>query len=197
MLKRCLLLAVPLLLAVSPGLARAQGYDQGDFIAADDLTVVPGQEVTLSGCCFSGEADIDIQSTPRRLGVATADAAGVFTTTVTIPIDITLGAHTITVTGQDIDETGTLVLRLPITVVAPGASDAADTAAGKRGIAARIGAADGAGKRGGALARTGADSLPLIQVGLALLLIGAGTVFSVRNRRNTSPSPRDESTISS
>lgn len=104
-------------------MAQAQGYDQGDFLAVDDLTVVPGQEVTISGCCFAGGVVIDIQSTPRRLGTATADPTGVFTATVTIPTDIAPGQHTITVTGKDIDGPGTLVLRLPITVLAPEAGE--------------------------------------------------------------------------
>ncbi|MBW3555336.1 MAG: hypothetical protein KY454_00210 [Actinobacteria bacterium] len=176
-------------------MAQAQGYDQGDFLAVDDLTVVPGQEVTISGCCFAGGVVIDIQSTPRRLGTATADPTGVFTATVTIPTDIAPGQHTITVTGKDIDGPGTLVLRLPITVLAP---EAGETAAGKGAAAGRNsgsgstdrvaraggGGTGGAGKGGGALARTGSDSLPLLQAGLALLLVGAGTVFSVRTRRN-------------
>lgn len=177
MIKRILLLAAALVLAATPGVAQAQGYDgDGDFIAVSDTTVAPGQPITISGCCFVGDVTIDILSTPRRLGTATADANGVFTATVTIPTDIAPGEHTITATGQNADGSGTLVLRFPITILGAGAADGVRTGTG-------------------ALPRTGADAFPLAQAGLALVLVGAGAVFSVRNRR-TADRPADEVSVS-
>lgn len=181
MIKRILLLAAALLLAATPGVAQAQGYVQGNFVAASDTTVVPGQPITISGCCFSGEVVLDIFSTPQRLGTATANADGVFTATVTIPTDIAPGEHTITATGQNADGSGTLVLRFPITIV--GAAGAAD------------GVRTGTGTGTGALPRTGADAFPLAQGGLALVLVGAAAVLSVRNRRTTDR-PADEVSVS-
>jgi LPXTG-motif cell wall-anchored protein len=179
MIKRILLLAAALVLAATPGVAQAQGYDgDGNFIAVSDTTVVAGGTVTISGCCFVGDVTIDILSTPRRLGTATADGDGVFTATVTIPTDITPGEHTITATGQNADGSGTLVLRFPITVLGAGAAD---------GVRAGTGT--------GALPRTGADAFPLAQGGLALVLVGAAAVLSVRNRRNADR-PADEVSVS-
>jgi LPXTG-motif cell wall-anchored protein len=178
MIKRILLLAAALALVAAPGVAQAQGYeDDGDFIAVSDTTVVAGGTITISGCCFVGDVVIDIFSTPQRLGTATANADGVFTATVTIPTDIAPGEHTITATGQNADGSGTLVLRFPITILGAGA------------------ATDGVRAGTGTLPRTGADSFPLAQAGLALVLVGAGAVFSVRNRRNAGQ-PDDRVSVS-
>ncbi len=190
MIKRILLFAAALALAATPGVAQAQGYDEGDFIAVSDTTVVPGQPITISGCCFVGDVVIDIFSTPQRLGTATADANGVFNTTVEIPTDITPGEHTITATGQNIDGSGELVLRFPITVVGAGAG-AGDTA----GIGDGAGAGVGLGT--GTLPRTGAEAFPLAQAGLALVLVGAAAVLSVRSRRSAGrPDDHDGARVS-
>ncbi|MBW3615785.1 MAG: LPXTG cell wall anchor domain-containing protein [Actinobacteria bacterium] len=177
MIKRILLLAGALALMASPGVAQAQ-YQEGNFVAVSDTTVTLGQPITISGCCFVGDVVIDIFSTPQRLGTATADANGTFTATVTVPTDIAPGEHTITATGQNADGSGTLVLRFPITVLGAGAADT-----------------DTAGRLTGALPRTGAEAFPLAQGGLALILVGAGAVFSVRNRRNANR-PDDKVSVS-
>ena len=176
MIKRTLLLAAALALAFIPGVAQAQ-YDNGDFIAVGDTTVTPGQPVPISGCCFAGEVTLTIAG--RSLGTVTADANGVFNTTVTIPSDLAAGDYTITATGQNIDGSGQLVLSFPITVVGAGAADT-----------------DRPGRGAGTLPRTGADAFPLAQGGLALVLVGAGAVFSVRNRRNANR-PDDKVSVSS
>ncbi len=180
MIKRTLLLAAALALVFTPGVAQAQ-YDNGNFIAVSDTTVTPGEPVTISGCCFTGQVGIAIvtPSGLRGLGSATPDANGFFTTTVTIPSDLAPGTYTITATGENIDGSGSLVLRFPITILSP---DAADT--------------DRPGRGTGALPRTGADAFPLAQAGLALVLVGAGAVFSVRNRRNANR-PDDKVSVSS
>lgn len=172
MIKRTLLLAAALALAFIPGVAQAQGYGPGNFVAVGDTTVTPGQTIPVTGCCFAGDVTITLGG--RQLGTTTAGADGVFNTTVTVPSDLAPGTYTITATGQNIDGSGQLVLSFPITVVSPGAADT----------------------RAGTLPRTGTDAFPLAQAGLALVLVGAGAVFSVRNRRSVNR-PDDKVSVSS
>ncbi|MBW3548155.1 MAG: LPXTG cell wall anchor domain-containing protein [Actinobacteria bacterium] len=176
MIKRILLFAAALALAATPGVAQAQ-YANGNFVAVSDTTATPGQPITISGCCFAGEVVLAIAGRP--LGTVTADNTGVFDATVTVPSDLAPGAYTITATGQNIDGSGQLVLSFPFTVVSPGAADT-----------------DRPGRGTGTLPRTGADAFPLAQGGLALVLVGAGAVFSVRNRRNANR-PDDKVGVSS
>jgi LPXTG-motif cell wall-anchored protein len=88
-------------------------------------------------------------------------------------LDATLGQHTITATdstGRDVSAT--------VTVVAAGEGEGED-----EGAAAAGAAAPGAG--GGALPRTGDDSLPLLRVGAILLALGGVLVLLTRRRHQT------------
>lgn len=168
MVRKMLVLAAALALLAAPGSASAQGYGQANFLTVSDTTPVQGQTITITGCCFSGTVVIDLLPGSRRLATATAGANGVFQVEATIPSDVTPGPYTITATGTALDGSGTLRLSEDITVLPAGAAD------------------DGDRRAAGALPRTGADSLPLVQIGVALLLVGAGAVLSVRNRRRRS-----------
>lgn len=169
MVRKILVLAAALALLAAPGSAYAQGYGQGNFLTVDDTTPRQGQTITVTGCCYSGSVTIDLFSAPVRLGTATAGADGIFSTEVTIPVNTTPGPHTLTATGAALDGSGVLTQSVELTVLAAGAADDGKVA--------------GKGKTG-ALPRTGADSLPLVQIGVALVLLGAGAVLSVRNRRS-------------
>jgi LPXTG-motif cell wall-anchored protein len=174
MVRKMLVLAAAIALMVTSGSASAQGYGQGNFLTVSDTTPLQGQTITVTGCCYSGTVAIDLLSTPQRLGTATAGADGVFSTQVTIPADTVPGPHAIVATGPALDGSGTLRQSVEITVLAAGADDDGDKPGG---------VGKGKGKAAGALPRTGADSLPLVQIGVALVLLGAGAVLSVRNRR--------------
>lgn len=167
MFRKTALTALAMVLMAFPGIAAAQGYGTANFLAVSDTTAVPGQSIVVTGCCFDDTVGVDIESEPRRLGQATAGSDGTFSLTVTIPTDTTLGAHAITATGDALDGSGRLKLSTPITVVA----------------AAGAGDGSGTGTRGD-LPRTGAEeTLSLTQLGVALVLAGAGMVIAVRSRR--------------
>lgn len=118
-------------------------------------TVVAGGSLKISGSGFpaGSELEIELRSTPARLGTVTASAAGEFTTTVTIPASVDAGPHTVRVTLPD----GTRVQAAVTVTAAPG------------------GAADGA------LARTGSE-FPGAAVGIALAATMMGALLVFRRR---------------
>ncbi len=189
--KMSLLLAVGMLLAAS-GVAVAQPYPpQACSLSVSDSTVVPGQPITVSGCGFAAGTPVNItfESIPVLLATILAPLTGgdTFATSVIIPNDAPPGAHTVKATGQAADGSGTLVLSAPVQVA--GAGTDTGTGAGTTSTGAGGGTGDGAsdGKgSGGGLARTGSDStVPLVQIGVAMVLLGLGTVAVVHRRRNT------------
>jgi LPXTG-motif cell wall-anchored protein len=164
--------ALALLVSASlSGIATAQVVDyppgSGATIALSDAEVSPGQSLTISGTGFLGGSDAAAQLNPP-LGSARVDGSGRFSLTATIPVDTSLGAHTITVSG--IARDGVPVTRsAAVTVVAPGDG-------GTGGV--------GAGRGGEALPRTGtASTTPLTAAGVGLVLIGAFAVATARRRR--------------
>ena len=189
--KMSLLLALGMMLATS-GVAVAQPYPpQACSLSVSDLTVVPGQPVTVSGCGFAPGTPVNItfESIPVLLATILAPVTGggdSFATSVIIPNDAAPGAHTIKATGQAADGSGTLVLSAPVQVAGAGTDTGTGTGTTAGGTGGG-GAGDGtaARKGGGGLARTGSDALPLVQVGAALVLLGMGSVAVVHRRRNT------------
>lgn len=162
----CAALAIVLLAAP----AAAQQYPPAvNSLTISDTTPTPGQTITIEGRTFASGSSVTVtmESDPVTLGSATADDAGVFTLQATIPVDTSLGQHTITAAGQAPDGSP-LVLSATITVVqADGAGGAADTDA----------------DASGALPRTGDDtSLPLAKLGLGLLVVG-GLVTAIAAKR--------------
>lgn len=178
MFRKTVLLASAMVLMAFPGVAHAQGYGTANFLAVSDSTVVRGQTIVVTGCCFEGTVDIDIESEPQRLGQASAGSDGVFSLTVTIPSDATLGAHAITAAGEALNDSGRLKLSTPITVVAVSA----------------VGDKGGTGSKGD-LPRTGETTIPLVQLGGVLVLAGAGMVLAVRSRRDATARRQARATV--
>jgi alpha-L-fucosidase len=165
-----------MVLMAFPGVADAQGYGTGNFLAVSDNTVVRGQSIVVIGCCFDGTVDVAIESVPQVLGQATAGDDGTFSLTVTIPSDARLGVHAITATGDAFDGSGRLKLSTPITVLAA------------------AGAGGGTGTKGD-LPRTGENTFPLVQLGGVLVLAGAGMVLAVRSRRDATARRQARATV--
>lgn len=88
--------------------------------------VAPGASVILSGTGYAAdvaELTIELHSDPVVLGTVATDAAGAFTTTVTIPADVPEGLHSLVVLHE-----GTQVTSTPVEVTAvKAAAAAADT----------------------------------------------------------------------
>lgn len=180
MLRRTLILAGALLLAFAPGVASAQTYG-GATVSVSDTTVVPGQEITVTACCFSGSVEFAIAG--RALGNAVAGLDGNVSAVVRIPADLAPGTYQLTATGFSLaDFPDELTATTNITVVGDTVGDDDDDDDGGTGV--------GTGRTGvirggtGTLPRTGAETtFPLLQAGTVLVLVGAGVLFSIRNRR--------------
>ncbi|WP_403022401.1 beta strand repeat-containing protein [Salinibacterium sp. GXW1014] len=120
----------------------------------------PGDELVVSGTGFAAFSPITLgmYSTPLRLGIATADAAGTFSARITLPAGVT-GSHHLVALGV--------------------ASDGAQHAlVEKLSIAAAVPAPEG-----GALPATGADGASSV-TGAALLALGL-ILFSFARRRRS------------
>ncbi|WP_133162840.1 beta-N-acetylglucosaminidase domain-containing protein [Arthrobacter glacialis] len=128
-------------------------------------TLAPGGRLTVSGTGFKpgSEASFTLHSTPVLLGTVTADAQGVVTLSVNLPVDVAPGLHSIVIDGVGVDGTSRQ-LSAPLTIT--GAATAAVTTPA---------AADG-------LASTGANATMLGGLAVLLLIAGAG-VFAVTRRR--------------
>jgi len=114
---------------------------------------------TVSGAGFApGSVALSLQSDPVALGSATADAAGNFSTTVTLPSGLS-GAHTIVATQ------GTVTASASVTIDCPGAG--------------------GSTGGGGGLSNTGVAVVGIGALGLALLA-GGGAMLLAGKRRKVS-----------
>jgi LPXTG-motif cell wall-anchored protein len=151
-------------------------------VTVDAASVVAGGQVTISGTGFGADAAlrVELHSDPVVLGTTTADAAGAFRTTVTIPATTVAGAHSIVVIGP-----GDAAVSAALTVTA--ATGEGQNPGGGTGTPGTGGAGTGgAGASGQAgssdpLAATGADSMPFVLTAVALL--GAGLLLVVLRRR--------------
>ncbi len=180
MLKKIILLLTVGLVLTTTGSADAQLYPpqacNPGVLSASDTTVVPGQQISVSGCGFAPNTPIEItfESVPQLLrtilsGPASSATTESFSTDVVIPSDAAVGRHTLKASGLAADGRNPLVLSTPIEVTAAGAPL-------ERG---------GGSGSGSPLARTGSDAaVRLLQAGLALVLVGAGLVAVVRRRRS-------------
>jgi len=112
--------------------------------------------VDVAGATGDGSVEVWLHSTPVRLAVVQADPSGTASRTVTIPAATEAGTHRV----QVVDTTTGVSVWSDDLTVAPAASAAAD---------------------GSGLASTGAEVTSL--VGVALLLLGAGSVAVLRRRR--------------
>lgn len=91
--------------------------------ASTTMTATAGGQVTVRGQGWHAESEVTVtmRSEPVVLGVASTDADGAFSRSYGIPADTAPGAHTITLSGMDVDgEPATVVLDL--TVLAAGGS---------------------------------------------------------------------------
>lgn len=81
----------------------------------EPITVSPGETITVTGSGCSPGANVKIFLDDELLTSTTADDDGSFTVDVTIPLDTSLGLHTLTATCD-----GSVTLTLTLNVVASG-----------------------------------------------------------------------------
>ncbi|MGF2949523.1 fibronectin type III domain-containing protein [Microbacterium alcoholitolerans] len=161
-------------------------------VTLDVDSVEAGASVSVAGAGFEpGEkVALELRSEPVRLGAATADADGTFTASVTVPETTDAGEHTLAVIRENGDE---VTVSLVVTAAEapgeqPGGGDGSGSGEGSddgsgSGEGSGSGAAD-SDDQSGALATTGADSLPFIVTGALLLTLGLALVAARRRARS-------------
>ncbi|GAA1880447.1 hypothetical protein [Streptantibioticus ferralitis] len=78
----------------------AAAYPPPTCVAQVSATTVPaGGQLTVSGNCFRPGSPVTVRLDTTVLARVTANASGVATTTVTIPISTSIGSHTISLSG--------------------------------------------------------------------------------------------------
>lgn len=173
MVKR-LLAAAAIVLVVTAAPAAAQQYPPAvNSLTVSNTSPVPGETIDIEGRTFAPGASITVTFTsePVVLASATADAAGIIALQATIPADTAVGPHVLTASGEAPDGSE-LSLSVNLNVVpADGAVVPADG-----GTGADVDSASGP------LARTGQDSMPLVQVGLILAAVG-GIITAIAAKR--------------
>lgn len=149
---------------------------QGCQAFVSDVTVVPGQTVTISGSgANSGDVvAVQLSGTPGNIGSGTADATGNFSFPVTIPDAIAPGVHTFSVPcGPDGG-----VASLTITVSGPGTGPGTTSGGGVGNGSATTSVGSGS------LPRTGTDNvIPLVKLGIAFVALGGLILAATRRRR--------------
>jgi hypothetical protein len=165
------------LAAAGPAIA---GYPpQQPTCQVSDTTVVPGQQITVSGDNWLAGDTVALnffQTQPPgpgtvSLGSATTDINGHFAKLVTIPVNAAPG--TALISGEGHDKAGEPVQCDPavLQVLTSGGSTPPPTTP-----------ATGGGGGGGGLAFTGFALWLFLLIGLALLAIGVGLVLAARDR---------------
>lgn len=121
-----------------------------------------GQDLTVTGKAFPSDAtlEISIHSTPVVLTTVTADQAGGFQTTVTIPVSTAAGTHELVAATGD----GSLSAVFPITVVAANTPGGTTTTLGVSVL--------GTQTTNAPLAFTGLDARAFIMLGVGCLAVG-------------------------
>jgi len=150
-------------------------------LSTSDSTVVPGEDVTVSGSGYQSgtEYTITFHSTPQVLATGTVPADGSVTDTVTIPENAHYGRHTLSLIGLDADG-GPRDLSSKIVVVPAQAGGSVQGESASAG-----GAGSMAGTSASGMPNTGANQnlLPLLGAGGGLVIVGAGIAAASRRRR--------------
>ncbi|MDQ6698341.1 MAG: hypothetical protein M3Z46_12875 [Actinomycetota bacterium] len=148
---------------------------QGCQAFVSDVTVVPGQTITVSGS-GADAGDTVTAALERTIGTGVADHNGNFSFSGTIPSTAAAGSQALTVACGPDGGIGTISITI-------GRADAGS------GPITTSGAAPGGGQApghvgNGSLPRTGAGNvIPLIKLGVALIALGAVALAVARRRR--------------
>ena len=162
-------------------------------VTLDVDSVEAGASVSVSGAGFEpGEkVAFELRSEPVRIGEATADADGGFTASVTVPETTDAGEHTLAVIRENGDEVTAVLTVTAAAAPGPGegepGSGEGEPGAGEGEGEPGAGSGEdgsGSGDQSGALATTGADSLPYLVTGALLLTLGLALAAARRRARN-------------
>lgn len=158
------------ILALLTGPASAQvppaTYQPNATQTLSATVVTPGQVITVSGTGCPANSKVSTRFDTTPVGSTVADSMGSYTERVTIPTNATVGTHTI------VSTCGSVVLSSTITVRAASTGGTGGTTTGTTGTT------------GGTLPRTGANSRPLVNMGLGLLAVGGLFLVVARKKRS-------------
>ncbi|MEO8221032.1 MAG: LPXTG cell wall anchor domain-containing protein, partial [Specibacter sp.] len=148
----------------SPAASPAPNAGSRGDVSLNAGALVPGGRLTITGKGFKPgtKASFTLHSTPVLLGTAVADANGVVTLLVSLPVDVAPGKHRIVIDGVGVDGKA---LQVSAALTVTGAATSATTTPAAEDD----------------LANTGANATVL--GGLAVLLLMAGAAVFVMNRR--------------
>lgn len=150
-------------------------------LTASVASAEPGQTLEVRAAGFSpGEVlAVELHSDPVLLGTATVDSAGNAVLAVTVPLDTTVGEHTLVGLGRSSE----LVASVPLAVVAAPGPSPDPSPSPDPGPEPGAGPGPGSGSPSGTLPWTGpAGLLPSVLAALALLATGA-VLLRLRRRR--------------
>lgn len=170
------------------GPAAAQYPPAGSGVTVSTPALVAGGSLTVTGSGWlpGSQVVLDLHSDPIRLGIATVAEDGGFSTSVTIPVSVAAGDHTLVISGLGADGEERTE-RLAVTVAAAKAGTGVDTGSGAgtgtgTGAGAGAGTRTGGGTGSGALALTGINLTVGMAAAFALFALG-GIAFTISRRR--------------
>ncbi|MGX7677844.1 neocarzinostatin apoprotein domain-containing protein [Jatrophihabitans sp. DSM 45814] len=142
-------------------------------IALSDTTVQPGGNfiVTASGFDAGEQVQAILHSDPIDLGISQASSTGTYRLSVSVPVDLSAGVHTVNLLGLSSAKT----VQATFTVLNPAA------ALDRTSSSAPVALLDPG--MSGSLASTGASSKTALLLGIALVLAGCGVLMASTLRR--------------
>jgi 5'-nucleotidase len=149
----------PMYIQVSPTAVTSCGTDTG--------------QITVTAGYFTAGSNVTVTLTsdPVVLGTLVADAAGNVSSTFNLPVGVTAGSHTVTVSGARLGTGVSASVTANITVTIP------------PGCVSNITAVPTTTSGGGSLPVTGSDNGMFVAAGAGLLVAGGLLVMAARKRR--------------
>lgn len=171
--------SIAVLALVAPGVASAQQYPvEGATLVLSSSTVAAGGSTVISGEGCLPSTDVSVGLGDDQLGTTTADGAGAFSATVTIPEDTAPGDYELVALCTSAAGDTTLRFAAAFTVLAEGATAPGGDDPTAPGLTPSA--------PGAQLPRTGPESaLPVAQVAVAMLAVGSVLTVLVWRRRQT------------
>ena len=154
-------------------------------VSVDATSVAQGGTVSVSGSGFAPNEKValELHSDVIVLGEATADAAGSFSTSVTVPGTAPVGDHELVATGADSGRTASTALSVTAADPGTGGGSGAGGGTGSTGSGSG-GGASSAGSNAGSLATTGGAfaGFGAVLAGALAIAVGAGLISRRRGR---------------
>lgn len=172
-----------LLTGPAAGQAPPPTYQPNASQTLSATVVSPGEVITVSGMGCAGSSAVSTRFDSTPVASTVADSAGNFRESVTIPTNATAGTHTITSTCGSVVLSSTITVRSAATGGTTGTTGGTTTG----GTTGTTGGTTGT-STGGTLPRTGANSRPLVNMGLGLLAVGGLFLVVARKRRSAATS---------